>query len=381
LFYKVITAVSAAVLVLVVFELGIRLFIPSYIYEHYDPADDWQPDSSTGWVNRPDIDRRFVTLTGEEARFRTNQDGINSATAKREKKSGTIRIMIFGDSTTVGRGVPQDKTVNKDLESILRSRGIDVEVLNAGVQGYGTDQVFLRMQQLIPLYHPDIVFYCLCTNDFGTNKQREAHRLPKPMFVIDDKDRLVLIPPDMRGAEVTRCEISGGLRGRIQYSALYRYLRPGILKLREYFSSWKPNDSLVFQHAYWYDPASLNTVDWRLFEALLKAMKSYASENNSKFIFYDHPGLIEVWEPIIKYTEKLHGLKPENYDRYAIERKLIEAGKECSVSFIPTIDYFLANSKRGPFHLIPYDAHCNAAGYQVTAEAIADYMLRSGYLK
>ena len=45
---------------------------------------------------------------------------------------------------------------------------IDVEVVNAGVVGFGPDQILIRLGHELPIYQPDvIVFHVFADNDFG----------------------------------------------------------------------------------------------------------------------------------------------------------------------------------------------------------------------
>ena len=46
-----------------------------------------------------------------------------------------IRILAFGDSLTAGFGLPQEDSFPAQLETALRARGVDAEVINAGVSG------------------------------------------------------------------------------------------------------------------------------------------------------------------------------------------------------------------------------------------------------
>ncbi len=45
------------------------------------------------------------------------------------------RLMVLGDSLTAGYGLPQEEAFPVRLEAALRGRGMDVEVINAGVSG------------------------------------------------------------------------------------------------------------------------------------------------------------------------------------------------------------------------------------------------------
>jgi lysophospholipase L1-like esterase len=55
-----------------------------------------------------------------------------------------------------------------------------------------------------------------------------------------------------------------------------------------------------------------------------------------------------------------------------MENMLAQLAEREKLEFIRMIQYFLDNSSRGPFHLLPRDPHCNPMGYQLIAEKISD---------
>lgn len=361
---RAVAVLVSTLLSLAVLEAGVRFLVDPALWRYHDASMDWRPDPELGWVQKENLD---VTTRGEPGwlvRFRTNPDGVTPATAQREKRPGVFRILIFGDSTVVGRGVPQDRTIHAALEKRLGN----VEVINAGVEGYSTDQVLLRMRRLVPLYKPDIVLYGLCDNDFGGNADRVAFGVPKPRFVLDGES-LEYIPPEGDAAEIG--EFVTGPRRWLQASALYRLVRPRVMVLRARLGNWEDRNLIGLAPDYYHDPASLAAVDWKLFVALLREMDRTAQASGASFLFYSHPALAEVWDPFIRDTEKRLGLPPGKYDRYALEKRLRQVSAETSVPYCPLIDAFLANRERGPFHLLPRDPHCNPEGYEVTAEALA----------
>ncbi|MBI4525294.1 MAG: hypothetical protein HY695_15940 [Deltaproteobacteria bacterium] len=285
--------------------------------------------------------------------------------------------MIFGDSTVVGRAVPQDKTIHVQLEKLLRSEGVATDVINAGVQGYSTDQVSLRIQQLIPLYQPDVVIYGLCSNDFGGNVSRQAYGVPKPVFVLAKDGKLEELPPDFPNNGGIQ-PFGSGPSQWIQYSALYRFFHPEIVKLRAKLMGWEKRNLLGLAPEIYYRPEALDEINWPLFIALLRQMDSFARKNGARFFFHAYPAIEEVWTPYIENTERELGLEPGKYDRYALQRRLRQAAADASVFFCPMIDYFVANQRRGPFHLLPRDPHANPVGYQLQAEVIAKCLREFG---
>jgi len=382
LLFRLIVVMLSVGTALVIAELLVRILLPASAWQFRDATADWQLDSQLGWVQKPNLDDTSPNTLGEygwTVHFQTNADGLTPYTAQRTKRPGVTRVMIFGDSTVVGRAVPQEKTIHVWLQKLLRSNVVDTEVINAGVQGYSTDQVLLRIQQLVPLYRPDVIVYALCSNDFGGNVSREAYGAPKPVFVLNGNGTLEEFPPDLTKRDGIP-SFGSGPRAWIQHSALYRFFHPQITGLRAKLLGWSERNLLGMAPDIYYRPEAMEEINWLLFVALLKEMNVFSRGNGAKFFFYAHPGLEEVWNPYIGETEHQLHLKPGQYDRYALEKRLRQSAKSASVLFCPMIDYFLANQQRGPFHLLPRDPHANPAGYQLQAEVLAKCMLDVGLL-
>jgi lysophospholipase L1-like esterase len=68
------------------------------------------------------------------------------------------RILFLGGSTTLGWGVPEEATVEKQLEKMLTATGMHAQVLNAGVGNYNAERYVSRFfKQLTGLNPTDIV--------------------------------------------------------------------------------------------------------------------------------------------------------------------------------------------------------------------------------
>jgi hypothetical protein len=100
------------------------------------------------------------------------------------------RIAIVGDSFTFGLEVPYEDTWGPQLEIAL---GLEWQVLNFGVDGYGVDQAFLKYQLNVLAWHPDIVILGVIEDDFRRTMGVYGFLtfpgwlpFPKPRFVVRD---------------------------------------------------------------------------------------------------------------------------------------------------------------------------------------------------
>src|SRR5438477_8425910 len=106
------------------------------------------PDPDLGWTVRP-LGRSTDGL------YEANREGARapSSTSYGERPAaGRVRLVTVGDSFTHGDGVGWDDTWQRHLE---RERP-DLEVVNLGVPGYGTDQAFLRWRRDGAPLHPQL---------------------------------------------------------------------------------------------------------------------------------------------------------------------------------------------------------------------------------
>jgi hypothetical protein len=178
-YFAATTILLSVVMTLAAAEVGVRITVPRKLWAFTDATDDWQVDSQVGWINRGNARTESMVDTGLVS-FATNADGILPSSALRERHPGVRRVMLFGDSAVLGRAVAEQNRIHSRLQQLLSSPGQPVEVLNAAVQGYSTDQVLLLMKRLIPVYEPDVVVYGLCQNDFEGNAWTKNYGVGKP---------------------------------------------------------------------------------------------------------------------------------------------------------------------------------------------------------
>jgi lysophospholipase L1-like esterase len=91
-----------------------------------------------------------------------------------EPKQGP-RVLVLGDSLVMAQTSPIEDTYCVKLGAQL---GREVEVVNAGVSGYGPDQECLLLERLLGPLAPDLVVLVLCAhNDFGDLVRDKLFRL------------------------------------------------------------------------------------------------------------------------------------------------------------------------------------------------------------
>lgn len=96
-----------------------------------------------------------------------NSHGLRDREYSRSKPPDVYRIVMLGDSTTLGWGVPLEQTVAKILEAELNKLHMpkQFEVLNAGVGNYGTVQEVTHYLTYDRDFQPDLVILQYFIND------------------------------------------------------------------------------------------------------------------------------------------------------------------------------------------------------------------------
>lgn len=158
----------------------------------------WQPDAQLGWVNIPDASG-WESCYGEcEIRVTINSQGLRDEEIPYENEQGNTRILMLGDSTTAAMQVDLEETFVEQLENRLNDQNSGGwDVINAGVNAYGTDNELLFYRLEGEKYNPDIVFLDMYLandvyNNHPTLELRYGGQSAKPYFTLNDAGELEL---------------------------------------------------------------------------------------------------------------------------------------------------------------------------------------------
>ena len=118
--------------------------------------------------------------------LRTNSRGLREdESVVYDKAKDVTRILMVGDSFTLGYTVERADTLSQLLAARMRSEGRNVEVINGGTEGYSTDQEVLFLEQLagegiVESSSYDVVVLCMYQNDVWWNDQESYGPARKP---------------------------------------------------------------------------------------------------------------------------------------------------------------------------------------------------------
>ncbi len=172
----IVISLACGILVL---EGGLRLMGrgPKTTINQFDPL--------TGWSKRPGAVSTRET-SEFNVRYEINALGLrDSDTTSYAKPEGTYRVLCLGDSFTLGYTVDERDLFVEQLGRAWRSEGRRVDIVNAGTEGWSTDQEVEWFRSEGVKYQPDLVLIFPYENDLYWNGQTQYRRFPKPRFGAD----------------------------------------------------------------------------------------------------------------------------------------------------------------------------------------------------
>ena len=114
----------------------------------------FEPDPHTGYRIKPNSIGEYYN--GIEAN--ASSQGLRDREFSLTREAGTTRIMVLGDSFTVGANVETEEAYSKQLEIILAAESdAPVEVINTGVGGWSAYQYAEYYENSGRAFDPDLV--------------------------------------------------------------------------------------------------------------------------------------------------------------------------------------------------------------------------------
>lgn len=278
-------ALGSLLLLAVVGEVFLRLTwreLPWRVPKHTTAPDPDLPVLRTlNDVDHPNLRGVYAGLP-----FRTNSVGLRGPEYSPDPPDGVFRILVTGDSVTMGHGLEEEEAYPHLLEELLNERGSGrrVQVLNAGLTGANAEFAIGRLEHMIDVYHPHLVVYGFTVNDIeGANYQ--AIQSPEP------------------AAELLK------RYSRFEHSRWYllRVLWPRWVSLREMMSPTLGSYPHELLHNYFENPKA-----WNDFLGALDHLARLARERDvcAHVLIHTHLidlgglGLLHLWRPIYERVER-----------------------------------------------------------------------------
>ena len=354
---------AATLLILIVLEISLARHAPveSGRWGEF-PALQLHP--SRTYALKPNLETH-LRYNNYDYSVSTNSLGLNSPEVDYERPAEeTVRILVIGDGFTMPEGMGYKHAYPALLEKEV-SEMIDpgsVEVVNAGVTGYGPREQLPQLQEMAYLLRPDIVIYQFFINEFDEVNLTREQRLSSIGFISDAKypwhevlrrsqlkARLGML---LRSAEETL----------LRRSARWRYEK-ALLPFYESGDNWL------------YSQENLEEVGF-----YLGAMNNVCNSIGASFVIYFVPSAVEVSDPShIPYLPR--DLDLADVTRFDFHRPYASLRLITDALDIPAVN-LRAPLKEHPTQPVyfPESWHWNQEGHRVVARYIAKDLSNRGLL-
>ncbi len=326
----------------------------------------YQYDETLGWKNMPNAEG-MLKMPDSTTHIKINSKGLRDKSYGYKKPEGIMRIVVLGDSFTWGYGVEDKERYTEILEDGLLE---NIQVINMGVTGYGTDQEFHTLKNEGVKYNPDLVIIAFqIGTDISDNTHTVRYTYPKSMFVLDNNNKLTLtnVPVPQKEEWLKREEIENNdnvtlflsFRGFMaHHSHAYVFIADRIVSTPKLLNLFKKigiaDKETRSRRAYGFDH-----YNWNLTRAILTEIDAVAKTNNAKTFIV-----------IVPTREQVN----KNFDS-ELTGALVDLGKENNITVLDCLPEFRKNAENGEELYFKNDGHWNANGHRLAAELIYDKLI------
>ena len=364
------------------------------------------PDNN---VITPLIPQRYLV------NYRFNACGCRGRDYSIPRPENTVRILVLGDSHTLGVGVHEEDTFAYQLESLLNERaeksgsGKTYEVINCGVSGYGTQEERMFYYIMASKYEPDIVLLMMTPDDdrnWVDDLKMDNFESPAQIERFLSAIHKWLFPKKYFKAYVAKgVDISPGAYRKQKHQLMNNYQRP-------------PEEIEKLLHALFlrfFNQKKLEMLLQSRFQDIPQTMREVVDFNHIlrlKMFYFFPPKRIEDTLHLWASRENLFQRSQVDYsgslrDVKALHHELQEDGKRMGVVFfrntghqawaqlttkmfeglkdtgIPMLDLgnaLFARHTEKDLKVHQTDKHPNEVAHTIAARAILDFLDREGIL-
>ncbi len=217
-------------------------------------------------------------------KFVTNSQGFRDERDWHyDKPKGRLRILSLGDSHTEGFEVRQEHTFSAVIERFLKNKGVDAEILNAGISGFGTAESLAFLETEGIRYRPDIVVLGLYANDYQDNIKAGLFRVDRGKLVVVKREHT----PGVKILDVINA--IPVLRWLSENSYFYNFALNTIWESAKQMLLHEAEGRIATEYAI--QKGDISGVEKELMRVLLKRMYEFCNARGIKLIILDIPAL------------------------------------------------------------------------------------------
>ncbi len=338
---------------------------------------------------------------GAVIRYRINSQGFRGGELLPAGRS--TRVLVYGDSFIQGDFSRTEDTFTEQLQRRLASAAgrRRIEVVNAGVAGYGPDQELRRMEDELPAFKPTLAVVAIYAgNDFGDLLRDKLYRLTNhgslednPSVFLDDA-----IESDMRRSRsepvlrkmlrAARLRVFGSptpafVSGReARLARVDADLQQGIDEYRQYVIQGDNGVHDLYVDPYNADvsltPASESArYKIGMMEQLMRRMAEVAAKSGAALLFVLIPSPIDVTD-----QHESGEVDPRKYPEYRRSTLTDILEQICQRNGFRVVNLFepFWQRRADDLYLKGWDDHWNARGQAYAAELVSEFVAAQNLL-
>ncbi len=343
-----------------VLEGGLRLLGkgPPKTINSFDPQLGWsKKPSSTGKRRTSEFD----------VSYRINELGLrDDPMSDPAKPEGTFRVLMLGDSFTLGYTLERHELFVDQLEGLWQSEGRNVDVINAGTEAWSIDQEVAWLLEHGAAFDPDLVLIFPYENDIFWAGETRYMRADKPRFTPEGKlEQRTLVDPDAAD-------------WRLRF-ALTRWLAPDVV---EQYKWQHPSGHSLFKE---YAPLLVDEPPF-LAETIahnkgaLLALREECRSLGAELIMVPIPSK-EAFDPAAREAKQRHlgNIPPAAWDPEKPVETYLALAEELGITTLdPRSALRAATTPATPLYY-EKDIHLNPAGNVALANFLADELERGNW--
>lgn len=344
--------------ILLVMSFGIALLGGEYVVATFFPQNlgTWgmTRDGITSHV--PNLS---VHLNEFGQRITINSHGMRDREHSLAKPPGIFRILVLGDSFMEANQVALHESFPQLLEAGL---GKQVEVINASVSGWGTDDEVTYLTRYGFQFEPDLILVAMTLhNDLQDNLEEEFHSFS-----------------DGQLREKPKQDISIGDFAVLQvkeFLASHSHLYQVLLHAKRFSWTQQAGDRLSSHVAALLMKESRPEVSqaWDMTKQLFRKMKVESERHGAKVIVFLIPLWVQVSDERLKafLNEQHLSIEQIVLDQPQLHMKAI--GQEVQTEIVDLLQEFQRVEKEHPRTLyLLNDGHWTAAGHRLAAGIVTE---------
>ena len=315
-------------------------------------------------------------------RIEIGEHGHRGPTPTLDKPKGVFRVVMLGDSFLQAVALPFDRIFYSILNRRFADQGLPIEVINLGVEGYGTIQEYLVYHHEARRYHPDLVMlFCYFANDLQENyppcDDRPGARI--------ENGELVFTPFKVKH----RGPVRDFLRANVMvYNYLPDLIRSRANLLENKIKNLDPEASRranlkQFEESADVDwpapllPKTADEPDWELTLAVLEKLHGEVERDGARLVVGPIPNVSQIYDRFWKMMVERYPL-PEGgeYERFRPQEIVRRHAEAVGYGYMPLAEELTsAAGADEEMFFIPGDLHFNIRGNEVMADLLEPVLL------